>query len=63
MLEANMDSEERVENKRIMKRLQQEKKEKEMAEALKMVRFMFHGACLFHLQIQRVLANIVTMEE
>ena len=33
-----MDSEERVETKRFLKRLQQEKKEREMAEALKIVR-------------------------
>eukprot|EP00794_Sanderia_malayensis_P019520 gene19520-21450_t len=35
LLEANMESEERVENRRFLRRLQQENKEREMAEALK----------------------------
>ena len=38
LLEANMDSEERVENKRFLRRLQQEATERNMEEALIYVR-------------------------
>ena len=38
LLEANMDSEERVENKRFLRRLQQEARERNMEEALIYVR-------------------------
>ena len=41
-----MESEERVENRRFLRRLQQENKEREMAEALKMVSF-FNNFSIF----------------
>ena len=38
ILEANMDSEERIENKRFLRRRRQEESEREMDEAIKKVR-------------------------
>ena len=37
-MERQLDNEERIENRRLLRRLQQENKEREMAEALRMVR-------------------------
>ena len=40
VLEANLSSEERIENKRFLRRIQQEAKEREMDEAIQKVRLL-----------------------